>query len=151
MKFKNLFEEENSEEIISRIMNLSSNSQALWGTMTVNQMIDHCIKPLDVATGKLKLKRSLLGVLFGGWAKKKLLEDKDFPRNSPTAPEFRVQTPREFSDAQQSLINAVRSFQKEGENGLTKEKHPFFGPLSTSEWLLLQYKHLDHHLRQFGV
>lgn len=29
--------------------------------------------------------------------------------------------------------------------------HPAFGPLSGREWDVLSWKHLDHHLRQFGV
>jgi hypothetical protein len=29
--------------------------------------------------------------------------------------------------------------------------HPTFGPLSGSAWGVLQYRHLDHHCRQFGV
>ncbi len=30
-------------------------------------------------------------------------------------------------------------------------KHPLFGPLSGEEWGALSWKHLDYHLRQFGV
>ncbi|WP_407534605.1 DinB family protein [Elizabethkingia miricola] len=29
--------------------------------------------------------------------------------------------------------------------------HPAFGNISTNEWGIAAYKHMDHHLRQFGV
>jgi hypothetical protein len=29
--------------------------------------------------------------------------------------------------------------------------HPAFGRLSGAAWGALSYKHIDHHLRQFGV
>jgi len=38
-----------------------------------------------------------------------------------------------------------------GPAGCTKHPHSFFGKLTPEEWAILSYKHLDHHLRQFGV
>jgi hypothetical protein len=29
--------------------------------------------------------------------------------------------------------------------------HPFFGKMSAKEWATIAHKHMDHHLRQFGV
>jgi hypothetical protein len=29
--------------------------------------------------------------------------------------------------------------------------HPIFGKLSQGDWLTWGYRHVDHHLRQFGV
>ncbi|MFD1127776.1 DUF1569 domain-containing protein [Paenibacillus provencensis] len=28
--------------------------------------------------------------------------------------------------------------------------HPFFGKLTSEEWSIGLYKHLDHHLKEFG-
>ena len=30
-------------------------------------------------------------------------------------------------------------------------EHPFFGPLTNGEWNALQWKHIKHHLKQFGL
>ena len=45
----------------------------------------------------------------------------------------------------------VDRFGVAGPSGLTSLPHPFFGPLSSEEWQALQWRHLDHHLRQFGA
>ena len=47
-------------------------------------------------------------------------------------------------------MELVRAFHARGPEKLAKE-HPFFGPLTSAEWDRLQWKHLDHHLRQFGA
>ena len=140
-----------ADALIQRIRRLQPDSQPLWGKMTVGQMLAHCQVPLRVASGELKLKRSLIGVLFGGLAKKKLLAGRPFDRNLPTAPEFRVRDARSFETEKEKLVEIIEQFHARGADGITKEPHPFFGALSVSEWQTLQWKHLDHHLRQFGV
>ena len=138
-------------ELIQRVRRLQPDSRPLWGKMTVGQMLAHCQVPLRVASGELKLKRSLIGVLLGGLAKKKLMSDRPFDRNLPTAPEFRVRDARSFEPERTKLVACIEGFHERGESGITKEPHPFFGHLSLAEWQTLQWKHLDHHLRQFGV
>ena len=87
---ESLFSAGNAEAIISRLNRLQASTQPQWGKMTVSQMMAHAQEPLKVATGKLKLKQSLIGVLFGKMAKKQLLKPEPFKKNLPTAPEFKV-------------------------------------------------------------
>ncbi len=146
-----LFESNDHAEILRRIQALSPESQALWGKMQVAQMLAHCQAPLRVATGELPLKRALVGILFGRLAKKKLAGPQPFGRGMPTAPEFRVRDARDFAREREQLLELVRQFGRNGPAGLTKLPHPFFGPMTVEEWDTLQWKHLDHHLRQFGA
>ncbi len=141
----------NAEEIISRLNRLQANTQPQWGKMTVSQMMAHAQEPLKVATGKLKLKQSLIGVLFGKMAKKQLLKPEPFKKNLPTAPEFKVKDERAFDTEKQHLIDLINDYVKNGPKGITSDAHPFFGKMTIEEWDALQWKHLDHHLRQFGV
>jgi hypothetical protein len=134
--------------IIARINKLHPGSKALWGKMNVEQMMGHCQQQLRVAIGDLQLKQSLIGVLFGRLAKKKLLEDKPFSKNLPTAPQFIVKSTPEFESAKNNLIGFITRFD---ENAITKAPHPFFGKMTVAEWSEGTWKHLDHHLRQFGV
>jgi hypothetical protein len=69
----------------------------------------------------------------------------------PTAPEFKVVDEREFTKEHEAMLELLRRFGRGGPSGLTKEPHPFFGKLTTEQWDMLQWRHLDHHLRQFGV
>lgn len=148
---KSLFDTKTNEEIISRINLLTTDSKNQWGKMSVSQMVTHAQRPLLVAFGELKLKRGLIGILFGTMAKKSLVKPEPFKRNLPTDPNFIVREQREFEQEKQKLIELVKRFAASGPAGLSQEPHPFFGKLTVAEWDILQAKHLDHHLRQFGV
>lgn len=146
-----LFAVKAAAEIVRRLQGLRPDTRAQWGKMDVAQMLAHCQVALNVALGEVALKRGLIGILFGGIAKKKLTAPEPFGKNLPTGPEFRIKDRRDFAKEQATLIALVQRFQRAGPNGLTKKPHPFFGPLTSSEWDTLQWKHLDHHLRQFGA
>ena len=146
-----LFDSSDVQQIIERINKLTAESKAQWGKMNVTQMLAHCEPPLKVAFGELKLKRGLIGILFGGMAKRQLMAEKPFKQNLPTAPQFLVKDYGKFEAEKQKLIGLVKKFQQNGPSGLSKDPHPFFGKLTPEEWDKLQWKHLDHHLRQFGV
>jgi hypothetical protein len=146
-----LFQPADHAEILRRIDALRAETPAQWGRMQVAQMLSHCQAPLRVASGDLPLKRGLVGILFGRLAKRQLAGPKPFGRGMPTAPEFRVSGARDFARERDRLRELVVQFGRTGPDGLTKNPHPFFGPLTVAEWDTLQWKHLDHHLRQFGV
>lgn len=145
-----LFNPTDTQDIINRIQKLSPDSKAQWGRMNVSQMLSHCTGPLNVATGALKLKQNWLGKLFGPMVKRKMLGAEPLGRNTPTAPEFVRRGAHEFEAEQQNLISLVQAFSKNGPAGLSKDPHPFFGKMAVEEWDVLNWKHLDHHLRQFG-
>lgn len=148
---KSLFNGQDNAEVISRIHKLNHAAPAHWGKMTVSQMLAHCQVPFKVAYEEINLKRGLAGVLFGKWAKKEMLSDKPFRKNLPTFKEARVKDDRDFHKERELLINYVSRMSAGGPDVITKKPHPFFGPLTIGEWDQLQYKHLDHHLKQFGV
>jgi hypothetical protein len=148
---KSLFDPDVNKEILERIDKLTPDAQAQWGKMNISQMLTHAQRPLKVAYGELLLKRGLIGLLFGGLAKKSLLKPEPFKKNLPTDPNFVVKDTRVFEEEKENLRSLVIRFAKNGPDGLTKDPHPFFGKLTVEEWDVLQWKHLDHHLRQFGV
>ena len=148
---KSLFNPSYNQQIIDRINVLTPASKALWGKMHVAEMLAHSQAPLQVAFGELKLKRGIIGMLFGKMAKRKMLADAEFKKNLPTAPSFLVKGNVNFEEERKKLISLVQKFYQTGPKGLPLDEHPFFGKLTPEEWDQLQYKHLDHHLRQFGV
>ncbi len=147
---QSLFNPEANRKIIERINKLTSESKPVWGKMNAAQMLAHSQAPLQVAFGELKLKRGLIGFLFGGIAKKKMMAPGPFTKNLPTAPKFLVNDDRNFEEEKTKLIDLIKKF-GEGPGGLSQQPHPFFGKLANEEWDVLQWKHLDHHLTQFGV
>lgn len=135
----------------TRLKTLRADSRAQWGKMSAAQMVVHCQQPLRVAIGQLRLKHGLIGKLFGKMAKRKLLSDQPWSRGMPTAPEFKVTTNPDFESERRALLDLVRRFGEGGPSSLTPLPHPFFGPLTPDEWSELQWRHLDHHLKQFGA
>ena len=148
MEVKNLFDTTVKQELFNRMNTLTPQSQALWGKMNVAQMLAHCQMPLGVATGKHKLKRNFFLSLIGPMFKKQLFNDKPFKRNLPTDKSFIIANPQEFEKEKRNLIDMINSFSVDSMSG---EKHPFFGKLTNDEWSKGTWKHLDHHLIQFGV
>lgn len=151
MKNPSIFAAADRQELLARIARLAPDSKPKWGKMDVGRMCAHCQAPLRVALGDLRLKHGLIGKLFGRMAKRKLLAPEPWKPGLPTAPEFRVAEPREFTRERTALVELVRRLGEGGPAVLTADPHPFFGPLSVEEWDHLQCRHLDHHLRQFGV
>jgi hypothetical protein len=147
-----LFNKQSADEFISRIHTLSYRTQPQWGKMDVAQMLTHCQKPLLVAKGQLTPRiNPIVRLLFGRTAKKHLVNEHEFRKNLPTFSEAKIVDKRDFDKEQTLLVNMIREFQEAGPSGLTKNSHPFFGDMTIADWDTLQVKHLDHHLRQFGV
>ena len=147
---KSIFNPNDNKEIIDRINRLTSGSTAQWGKMNVSQMLAHAQVPIKVSLGEVKLKRGLIGILFGSLAKKQLLNDKPFKKDLPTDRSFIIQGIPDFEKEKKALMELVQRLGKSSTN-LTNEPHPFFGKMKVNEWDTLMIKHLDHHLRQFGV
>ncbi|MDZ4793189.1 MAG: DUF1569 domain-containing protein [Bacteroidota bacterium] len=148
MELKNLFDPSVKEEIISRINSLRPATQRKWGKMDVAQMLAHLQAPLGVPLGKHALKGNVIFRLLAPLIKKQLYNDKPFRRNLPTDKTFKIAGQREFEKEKQQLIELVNSFTEES---ITNNIHPLFGKLTLAQWSNSNWKHLDHHLKQFGV
>jgi len=147
-----LFNKNTADHFIDRIYQLSPGTQPQWGKMNAAQMLTHCQIPLDIASGKLQPTiHPIIKFLFGKRAKRELIEEHEFKRHLPTFREARIYEHRDFEKERERLLILIRGFQEAGPEHLTKDPHPFFGKMSVEEWNILQVKHLDHHLRQFGV
>ena len=148
---KNLFDRETVDEVLSRIDKLQPTAARQWGKMDVAQMLAHCSATMDMASGRLNLRRSFIGRVLGPLVKPIYTNEKPFSRNSPTAKELVFANPEDFRRQQEQLRAKVQQFYEGGEAKCTRHPHPFFGPLTPQDWARGSYKHLDHHLRQFGA
>jgi hypothetical protein len=148
---KTIFDDNDYADLVKRINNLQHSAPALWGKMDVAQMLAHCNGAMKVAVGDLKLERNLVGKILGPLFKKSFLSEKPFSRNSPTAKEFVMVDPKDFAKEKEELLSLTKRFHDGGEQGATKHPHSFVGEITPQQWGESQWKHLDHHLRQFGV
>ena len=149
---KNLFEAARVEEVKERIAQLRPDSERQWGKMSPAQAVAHCSVGLEWAVGDKIPRRMLLGRIIGGMVKSKVLgNDEPMRRNSPTVKDLVVGDERDLGAERTRLRGLIDRFALAGPKGCTKHPHSFFGKLTPEEWATLMYKHVDHHLRQFGV
>ncbi|WP_396169410.1 DUF1569 domain-containing protein [Flavobacterium sp.] len=145
-----IYDKSDTEKIIARIQSLTSETPAVWGKMTVDQMLQHCNAAIEVAFGEKEITVNWMMRLLGKLVKKKIF-NSDFQHNSPTAPEFIFDDSYDFETSKTTLIQKYSRFSNEGKSAITVMKHPFWGNMTYEDWDKLMWKHLDHHLRQFGV
>ncbi len=148
---KTLFQKEAVDEIVERINKLKPETQRLWGKMSVNQMLAHCSVGMKTASGELFLKSSFLLRLIGGLFKSQTTNNKPISKSSPTHPGFIIGDTEGFEKEKQTLISLINQFHKGGESKCTTNPHAFFGKLTPTQWSSQMYKHINHHLTQFGV
>ena len=146
----NLFEQKNAAELLSRLEKLKPITEAQWGKMKVDQMMAHVAITLETPFGPDR-KQNFLGKLFGKMAKKSIFSPKPFKKNSPTDPGFIVKDQRNFETEKARVINNIKRFSTSKPSDIVCKKHPFFGDFTAEDWAYLMHKHVDHHLKQFGV
>jgi len=149
---ESMFDAARVEEMKRRLGSLRPDSARVWGSMTVSQMVAHCCLGMEMATGDSKLPRVFVGRILGLLVKNMALkEGEPMRRNSPTAPSLLVKGDPDFEASREQLRGLIDRFAEGGPAACTTHPHAFFGKLTPEQWSTLVYKHLDHHLRQFGV
>ena len=146
-----LFNPVTNAEIVSRIQKLTPSSKPKWGKMKVEQMLAHLYLSLQVNFGEIELKRGLLGIFFRGISRRILLGKKPFPKHLPTDKKLLAKEVSDFSSEKHKIEGMVKMYLERGPQGLSKNPHNILGKITPEESAFISYKHLDHHLRQFGV
>lgn len=142
-----LFERATREGLLRRMETVASDRRPLWGKMNAGQMLAHVNAALAMATGELKTapKKSPLANPLGRWL---VIYVMKWPQGTPTAPELLAVEPAEWAadlERFRELLEAA------GTHAGEWPRHPAFGRMTGKQWGDLGYKHLDHHLRQFGA
>lgn len=141
-----------SDKVIERINNLKPTTQAKWGKMNVSQMLAHCNVTYEMTFDSIYPKpNAFLKFIFKMIVKKKVVTEIPYQHNGKTAPAFIIIGNKDFENEKNRLINYISKTQKLGENHFDNKESHSFGVLSKTEWSNMFYKHLDHHLTQFGV
>ena len=146
---KSLFDQDAYSEIQSRLDKLTENSTRKWGKMTPAQMLAHCQGPLNIMLEKedYGLKPNWLINFF---FKKSLYNDSPMRKNLPTAKSLKQTDPKDFT-TEKAIIKGLL-YEIDAQRDKTEwAPHPAFGKFTASQYGKIQYKHLDHHLKQFGV
>jgi len=146
---KSLAQQETRREIQERIGRLTKDRPARWGKMTVSQMVAHCADSIRMGLGQLPTKPRRLPLRYPP-LKQLVVYWLPFPKGAPTAPELIARTPSDWETETSELAKLVESIGSRNVGGVWPD-HPAFGRLTGTGWCVLGYRHLDHHLRQFGA
>jgi len=146
---KSLATPEVHSECIARIETLASDSPPLWGKMSSAQMMAHCAEILEVATGKKMTGSPWFIKLLRPFVRRMVVGPKPYPRSTRTHPQYLQVKEKDFAMERARLLKSMDGF-AEMCAGKAVVRHPFFGELTVDEAGWAMFKHLDHHLRQFG-
>jgi hypothetical protein len=149
---KNIFSEVVTKEVISRIEALTPDTKPSWGKMSVSQMMAHCNVAYTMAFSTSKKRPKFLTRLVLKLVVKPIVvSEKPFSKNGKTARQFLITDDKNYEEEQSKLIENIRKVQKLGAGYFEGKESISLGKLKSQEWNNMFYKHLDHHLTQFGV
>ena len=149
---KNIYNKEVANEIISRINSLTDTTLPNWGKMSVSQMLAHCCVAYEmVYTDKHPRPNAFVRTMLKLFVKKAVVNTKPYAKNGRTAPQFLIADTRVFETEKQRLVAFIIKTQELGADYFDGKMSHSFGALTSTEWNNSFYKHLDHHLTQFGV
>lgn len=149
---KNIFDQTVTNEIVARINKLEPSTTRLWGKMTAAQMLAHCTVTYELIYNNIHTKpNALKKFVLKLFVKQAVVGEKPFTKNSPTSQAFKISNKKNFDAEKNRLINYIIKTQKLGEAEFDNKESHSFGVLTKDEWNNMFYKHLDHHLNQFGV
>ena len=149
---KNVFDIKDSSTLIARINQLTRDSKPLWGSMSVAQMLAHCNVTYElVFDNKHSKPNGLTKFILKLLIKNTVVNDKPYKYNSQTAPVFIIKSDKDFKVEKSRLVQYISKTQELGADYFDNKESHSFGKLNKEEWNNMFSKHLDHHLRQFGV
>ncbi len=146
-----LFDPKAREQVLARIARLSPEARARWGRLTVDRMVVHLVDGLKVAFGESEseFQPGILSTRLGRW----MVIDAPipWPRGKVDAPEvfFRTDPSADFERDRDTLHDYVERFARGPEQ--VWGRSPLLGNLGPEQWARLNWRHIDHHLRQFGA
>ena len=146
---RTIWQDDTRRELQKRLAHLTPTNRAQWGKMSAPEMVCHLSESMKMAIGDLPCA-SKNTPLRHTPLKQLIVYIAPWPKGVPTAPELLARVPASWSNDLLELTALVDRFAAR-RNASSWPEHPAFGKLSTRAWGRLVYRHIDHHLRQFGA
>ena len=135
------------ESLIARLRALRPDAERRWGTLTPGEMLCHLGDGHEAivnwkGTSEIKPRRFLKWISPVPWSKKGQTHPSVDPRRDGSRP-------GDFEADRERAIDSLRALAAAPAEELSPV-HDLFGPMSARDWYRSTYRHVDHHLRQFG-
>lgn len=149
---KVLFDPDVRATLEARVRALGPDSQRKWGKMSPHQAICHLSDAFRFALGE-KAAAARTNVFSPMMRVVALYLPLQWPHGVKTMPEVEQgiggTPPADFERDKAELLALIERFCANRDQERWPD-HPMFGRMSTQDWSSWGYRHLDHHLRQFG-
>ena len=142
------------EILVQRLQQLSLQSEAKFGILTPQHMVEHLILTLKMSTGRIPIPEIVPTEKQLAQKQALLFTDIPFPQGikAPGLPDTLLDL--RYPDLETAKVELIKSYdayhQLFQENPTKHTPHPGFGLLNFEEWEHFHAKHMDHHLGQFG-
>ncbi len=153
MALPDIFSKPTVDALIRRIHQLSPATTPLWGKMTADQMLAHCNVSYEYVfePEKYKPTPAIIKLVLKLFLKDKVVNEAPYKQNTPTGPDFKITARKDFEAEKARLIHFLEKVADLGPAHFEGKNSHSFGKLTATEWNNMFYKHLNHHLSQFGV
>lgn len=140
---------EHGPEIRRRIAQLQPSMTPRWGRMTVDQMLHHVNLALAEALGEHTAPPSIRGIPEA--LLRFAIIELPWGKGAPTRPDIKIPEGEryDFAAEQERCLSLLDRFLAKPMNEPWPRAANF--SMTGRHWSKLQYKHLNHHLQQFGV
>jgi hypothetical protein len=135
------------QELLDRLARLTPDRRPAWGRFTAPKMVLHLIESLRLATGELAVAPRYLPLR--AITKRIAIHWIPWPKGAKTAPELLAGVPGTWETDLATLRGRIAALPVPSETEPLPE-HPLFGAMTKHDWGVLLYRHVDHHLTQFG-
>ncbi len=147
-----LWNEPDRRDLISRFDKLRPDTRPQWGSMSAPQMLAHIGDAMRMTIGAMRVESKGTPLRFTPIKQLVIYALPSVPRNLPTVPELKKTEPGVWSNDLRDVKELVRrAVVRYDQRAMKWPDHPAFGKMSPRAWGVVSYKHLDHHLRQFGA
>ena len=142
--------------MFSSLGEINNETRANWGKMSPQHMIEHLADFFDVSSGRLVFELVTPAEHLPKY-RDFLMSEKVFRENTKAPASILGDEPRplrhpDVPSATNTLLEAVNRFFDYFEDpNAAPTVHPVFGALNFDDWVRLHFKHVTHHLRQFGL
>ena len=136
-----------------RLSRLTPDTVRQWGSMNAHEMVCHLADSFSAMLGERTTSDM-------GWPRWRghlvrfiaLHTPLPWPKGVKTLPEVNPHhagtRPQQFETDHARLLTLMRRFVAPEARYAS---HPMFGTMSRQEWMIWTFRHVDHHLRQFGL
>ena len=149
---KDIFKSETIADLAQRIESIKESDTPHWGVMTSAQMMAHLNVMFKMGYDEdVKKAPKFVQFMLRKLVKPKVAGSKPYGKNGKTDPSMKITSHPDFSEEKSNLLNNLSQVKQNGRSFFEGREHPGFGKMTSQEWNTTFYKHLIHHLNQFGA